>query len=79
VPKIQELKGVIASQKGWEVLFDSKSEKLKIEAKRTIRGLFCIRAMGVIDCPPNELFKSMYACKIRGEWDSSLCQIEYLQ
>ena len=38
-----------------------------------------MRAMGVVKCPPGELFKRMHTCKMRKEWDSTLEQLGYLQ
>lgn len=44
VPKINEMKGIAKSTAGWELVVDSKSDKIKIETKRSIRGIIMMRA-----------------------------------
>ena len=39
VPKIQELKGIAKSTQKWDLIVESKSDQIKIESKRSIRGL----------------------------------------
>lgn len=44
VPKINEIKGIMNSASGWDLLVDSKNDQVKIETKRSIRGNNLMRA-----------------------------------
>ena len=44
VPKINELKGIAKSDNGWDLIVDSKNDRIKIEVKRSIRGILMMRA-----------------------------------
>ena len=44
VPKINEIKGIMNSASGWDLLVDSTNDKVKIETKRSIRGNNLMRA-----------------------------------
>jgi len=52
VPKIQELKGIAKSTQKWDLIVDSKSDQIKIETKRSIRGLQMMKGQGPIDWSP---------------------------
>ena len=69
VPKIQEMKGVAKSTNGWDLLVDNKSEQVKIETKKSIRGLMMLRAAGPIDWSPMEVYRCMQYKQMRPEWD----------
>jgi hypothetical protein len=44
VPKLNEMKGIAKSSAGWDLVVDSKNDRVKIETKRSIRGLIMMRA-----------------------------------
>ena len=69
VPKIQEMKGVLASNHGWTLLVESTSDKVKIETKRSIRELSMGRAVGPIDWPAKDVMRCMMYGPLRREWD----------
>jgi hypothetical protein len=69
VPKINEMKGISKSSTGWELVVDSKSDMMKIETKRSIRGILMMRAHGPIDWSPNDVRRCMQYRPMRSEWD----------
>jgi hypothetical protein len=44
VPKLNELKGIAKSEQGWDLIVDAKNDRIKIECKRSIRGILMMRA-----------------------------------
>ena len=69
VPKITEMKGIAKSSTGWELVVDSKSDMVKIETKRSIRGILMMRAQGPIDWAPTDIRRCMQYRPMRNEWD----------
>mmetsp|Transcript_10021 Transcript_10021/g.16838 ORF Transcript_10021/g.16838 Transcript_10021/m.16838 type:complete len:212 (-) Transcript_10021:38-673(-) len=69
VPKINEMKGVAKSNNGWDLIVDSKGDRIKIESKRSIRGLLMMRGQGPIDWPPMDVFRCMNYKPMKQEWD----------
>ena len=69
VPKIQELKGIAKSTQKWDLIVESKSDQIKIESKRSIRGLQMMRANGPIDWSPIEIRRCMGCKEFLREWD----------
>ena len=69
VPKINEIKGIMNSASGWDLLVDSKNDQVKIETKRSIRGNNLMRAQGPIDWTPEEIWRCMCYKPLRQEWD----------
>jgi hypothetical protein len=69
VPKINEMKGISRSGTGWDLVVDSKNDMIKIETKRSIRGIIMMRASGPIDWPPIDVRRCMQYRPMRREWD----------
>lgn len=69
VPKIAELKNIVASRDGWNLLVDMKQDNLKIELKKSVRGLTICRGQGTIDWPVLDIWRSMCCSKYKQEWD----------
>jgi hypothetical protein len=44
ISKMNEMKGITTSESNWELILDSDKDKVKIEVKRSIRGLLIMRA-----------------------------------
>ena len=69
VPKMNELKGIAKSTEGWDLIVDAKNDRIKIECKRSIRGLLMMRAQGPIDAPAIDIWRCMMYKPFRKEWD----------
>jgi hypothetical protein len=69
VPKIDEFKGVVASKQGWDVLTDDKKAEVLIEIKKSVRGLYILRATGVVPCTPKELYRCLCYAPLKPKWD----------
>ena len=69
VPKVAELKNIISSRDGWNLLVDMKQDNLKIELKKSVRGLTICRGQGVIDWPVLDIWRCMALAKYKPEWD----------
>jgi len=70
VPKVQEMKGIIASDSSnWTLLVESKSDGVKIETKKSIRQLTLMRASGTIDWPAKDIYRCLSYQPMRKEWD----------
>jgi hypothetical protein len=69
VPKMMELKGIAKSEQGWDLIVDAKNDRIKIECKRSIRGLLMMRAQGPIDHPAIDVWRCMMYPPFRKEWD----------
>ena len=59
VPKVKEFFGLLESKNGWEVIVDNKTDMIKIETKRSVRGNMMIRAEGPVDWPPIDVCRCM--------------------
>ena len=69
VPKITELKGVMASTNSWDLLVDSKKDDIFIETKKSIRGFLIVRAVGHIDCNAKDIFRCIMYNPLKSQWD----------
>jgi len=69
VPKIQEMKGCLASETGWTLLVDSHADQVNIQTKKSIRDLTMMRATGPIDWPAKDVLRCMCYHPLRKEWD----------
>lgn len=69
VPKIQELKNIRDSRDGWNLLVDMKKDNLKIEIKKSVRGLTICRGQGTIDWPVRDIWRCMCYKPLKPEWD----------
>ena len=77
VPKIMELKGIAKSTTGWDLSVDSKSDKIKIETKKSIRGIIMARSQGPIDYSPMDIFRCLYYKPFKHEWDANTEHSEF--
>lgn len=77
VPKIGELKNLIASDQGWEVLAESKKDDVIVETKRSIRGFYIMRANGMIDYPAKDIFRFICYTPMKPQWDLNNDQTVY--
>ena len=78
VPKINELKGIAKSETGWDLIVDSKADRLKIECKRSIRGTLMMKSCGPIDAPPLDIWRCMMHAPFRNEWDMNSDKSSYI-
>jgi hypothetical protein len=78
VPKLNELKGIAKSEQGWDLIVDAKNDKIKIECKRSIRGIMIMRAQGPIDAPAIDIWRCMMHQPFRKEWDMNNDQSKYI-
>ena len=58
IPKFEELKEVHASTDGWTIL-DAKSDSIKIEIKKSVRGLNMMKASSELPFSPKEILRFM--------------------
>jgi hypothetical protein len=79
VPKINELKGVGESANLWDLLVDSKKDEVIIETKKSIRGLLIMRAKGVVEWPPMDVFRAMNYSPMIKEWNLNHEESEFLK
>lgn len=77
VPKIQEMKGVAVSKQGWDLVVDSKKDRLLIELKKSVRGLIMVRATGPIDWPAKDILRCYSYGPLKKEWDINNDQTIY--
>lgn len=77
VPKIGELKNLIASDQGWDVLAESKKDDVLVETKRSIRGFYIMRANGIIDYPAKDIFRFICYTPMKPQWDLNNDQTVY--
>lgn len=78
VPKMIELKGIAKSEQGWDLIVDAKNDRIKIECKRSIRGLLMMRAQGPIDAPAIDIWRCMMYQPFRKEWDMNNDKSQWL-
>ena len=69
----------MSSTNSWELLVDSKSDFVKIETKRSIRGLMILRAQGQIDWPAMDIYRCMQYKQFKKEWDINCDSTKYLK
>ena len=77
VPKIQELKNIVASRDGWSLLVDNPNDDYKIETKKSVRGFTIARGQGTIDWPAVDVLRCMGYWPVRQEWDINNDVSEY--
>jgi len=69
VPKIKEFFGLLESKNGWDVIVDNKTDRIKIETKRSLRGNLMIRANGPVDWPPIDVCRCLSYKPLQSEFD----------
>lgn len=69
VPKLQEMKGILKSDQGWNLLLDSRSDQVIIEQKRSVRGHMLMRARGPVNWPVKEVYRCLCYAPLRQQWD----------
>lgn len=69
VPKLNELKNIMSSSDGWNLLVDMKQDELKIEIKKSVRGFTICRGQGTINWPALDIWRAMCYKPFKQEWD----------
>lgn len=72
VPKLLELKNVLnsASDSSWTLLADDPTDGVKVEFKKSVRGLLLMRAKGKIEgFTAKEVYRCSMCFAYRSQWD----------
>lgn len=72
VPKIQEMKGIFQSEQGWSILVDNQENGIKIQTKKSVRGLQLMRSVGYLDYPAKDVARTYFYGPLRKEWDTNI-------
>lgn len=76
VPKIQEMKGIFESDQGWTLLVHNQEQDIKIETKKSVRGLTLMRSVGHIDYPVVDIVRTYFYGPLRKNWDTNIDMVE---
>ena len=77
VPKLNELKNIMSSSDGWNLLVDMKQDELKIEIKKSVRGFTICRGQGTINWPALDIWRSMCYKPFKKEWDINNEEVDF--
>ena len=77
VPKINELKNIMKSQKDWQLLVEMKEEKVLIQTKKSVRGLTICRAQGPVEWSPLDVWRCLSNPKYVSEWNIGLEKMHF--
>ena len=78
VPLMQELQSIIRSKDKWSLLVDDQQEKVFMETRKSVRNNTILRASGVIDHPPLDVWRCFEYLPFKCQWDLNLQEFKYL-